>query len=98
MTKSDLIQRLSKDTGLPQGQAGKFVNDVFDVIAEALQKGEEVRITGFGTFRASETKERVGRNPRTGEEITIPAGKRVGFTAGSGLLGTIKGDEKNRAA
>jgi len=93
MTKSDLIQQVAKDTGLSQNQTGKIVNEIFDAIADALQNGEDVRITGFGTFRTAETKERAGRNPRTGEEITIPASKRVSFTAGSGLLDAVRGEE-----
>jgi len=99
VTKSDLIQQLSRETGLSQSQSGNIVNDVFDLIARSLQKGEEVRITGFGSFRSAETKQRLGRNPRTGQMITIPAGRRVSFSAGSGLLGTVRGDgEKTRAA
>ncbi len=98
MTKSDLIQQISKDTGLSQNQSGRIVNRVFQTIAEALQKGEEVRITGFGTFRSTETKERTGRNPRTGEEIRIPAGRRVSFSAGSALMGTVRGEESKRHA
>src|SRR2546430_1964937 len=90
MTKSELIQSVGRDTGMSQSQAGKVVNEVFDSIARTIQNGEEVRITGFGTFRAVQTKERPGRNPRTGQEITIPAGRRVSFTAGSGLLGGAK--------
>lgn len=91
MTKSDLISELSKDMGISGNQAGKVVNKVFDIIGEALQKGDDVRITGFGTFRQTETKERPGRNPRTGEQIQIPASKRVSFTAGSGLLENVRG-------
>lgn len=101
MTKSDLIARLSKDTGISQNQSGKIVNDIFNIITEALQQGDDVRITGFGTFRTSETRERPGRNPRTGEEIIIPAGKRVSFTAGVGLLESVRGGSqpsKRRAA
>jgi DNA-binding protein HU-beta len=102
VTKSDLIQQISRETGLSQNQSGKIVNAIFDEIANALQNGDEVRITGFGTFRTSETKERTGRNPRTGEEIQIPASKRVAFTAGSGLLSTVRGEQhsgkKQRAA
>jgi DNA-binding protein HU-beta len=99
MTKSELIQSVARDTGMSQSQAGKVVNAVFDTIARSLQDGQEVRLTGFGTFRTVETKERPGRNPRTGEEITIPAGRRVGFTAGTGLLGSDKeGDSNKRAA
>jgi len=96
MTKSDLVQQVAKDTGLSQNQTSKIVNEVFDAITDALQKGEDVRITGFGTFRTAETKERTGRNPRTGEEITIPAGKRVAFTAGSGLLETVRGESSGK--
>jgi nucleoid DNA-binding protein len=98
MTKSDLIHQLSADTGLSQSQAGKVVNEVFNLIASSLQKGDDVRITGFGTFRVSETKERTGRNPRTGTPITIPAGKRVVFAPGSGLSETVKGEDQNKAA
>lgn len=97
MTKSDLIQQLSKDMGMSGNQAGKVVNKVFDLIGDALQKGEDVRITGFGTFRSSETKERPGRNPRTGEQIQIPAGKRISFSAGSGLLESVRGGKQQAA-
>jgi DNA-binding protein HU-beta len=96
MTKSDLVQQVAKDTGLSQNQTSKIINEIFDAISESLQKGEDVRITGFGTFRTAETKERSGRNPRTGEEITIPAGKRVSFTAGSGLLESVRGESSGK--
>jgi len=98
MTKSDLIQAIGKDAGLSRAQAGKLVNEMFDLMTEALQKGEEVRITGFGTFRTTDTKERVGRNPRTGEEIRIPPSRRVNFAAGSGLLNTIRGSDSGTQA
>jgi DNA-binding protein HU-beta len=99
MTKSELIQSVARETGLSQSQANKVVNSVFDQIARALQNGEEVRLTRFGTFRTLETKERIGRNPRTGQEITIPAGRRVSFTAGAALLGSDKdGDHRKQAA
>ncbi len=98
MTKSDLIQQISKDAGISQSQAGKLVTEVFNQIAGALQKGDEVRITGFGTFRVTETKERTGRNPRTGQPLTIPASKRVTFAPGSGLSNQVRGEDETRAA
>jgi DNA-binding protein HU-beta len=98
MTKSDLIQRVSKDTGLSLTQSGKVVNDVFDTITNALKGGEEVRITGFGTFKVTKTAARTGRNPRTGEQITIPAGKRPSFSAGSGLVEAVRGGGQAKSA
>ena len=95
MTKSELIQSLSADAGLSQSQAGKIVNRLFDAIAEALQRGDEVRLTGFGTFRVTETAERTGRNPRTGAAIRIPPGKRVSFAAGTGLVGAVRGEGRS---
>lgn len=91
MTKSDLIQRISKDTGLSMNQTSKVVNDVFSVITESLEKGEDVRVTGFGTFRIAHTSERAGRNPRTGEPMRIPASKRPAFSAGAGLVEAVRG-------
>ncbi|HVC31970.1 MAG TPA: HU family DNA-binding protein [Chloroflexota bacterium] len=92
MTKSDLIQRVSKDTGLSLTQSGKVVNEVFDTITDSLKTGEDVRVTGFGTFRVTQTGARKGRNPRTGEEIMIPAGKRPSFSAGAGLVEAVRGE------
>jgi DNA-binding protein HU-beta len=98
VTKSELIQSIARETGLSQSQASKVINCVFDTIASQLHRGEEVRLTGFGTFRMMETKARPGRNPRTGQPITIPAGRRVGFTAGSGLTDFDKGGVSGKRA
>ena len=94
MTKTDLVNKVAKDTGLTQAQAGKVVSDVFDVITSSLRNGEEVRVTGFGTFKVTSTSQRTGRNPRTGEAITIPAGKRPSFSAGAGLVEAVRGSKK----
>jgi len=98
MTKSDLIQRISKDTGLSMNQSTKVVNDIFSTITMALKDGEDVRITGFGTFKVTQTSERAGRNPRTGEPMRIPAGKRPTFSAGAGLLESVRGGEMKQHA
>jgi len=61
------------------------LNGLLDSITETLQSGDDVSLIGFGTFKVSERAERKGRNPKTGEEITIPACKAVKFTAGKAL-------------
>ena len=83
--KSELTARVAQRTGLPKSQAAKAVNAVIDEISGALAKKEGVSLTGFGSWRVSETKARQGRNPRTGQAINIPAGSRVSFRPGSTL-------------
>ena len=95
MNKSDLIQRLADDAALPRAQAGRIINLLFDpaegVIARAMKKGEQVAITGFGTFEQRQRAARVGRNPRTGEAVKTKAKKVPGFRAGATLKQTVSG-------
>src|SRR3954452_12365220 len=83
--KSELTSQVAQKTGLPKSQAAKAVNAVVDAISEALAKKEGVSLTGFGSWRVTETKARQGRNPRTGQAINIPAGSRLSFRPGSTL-------------
>ncbi len=62
---------------------------MFSAITEALKSGDEVRLVGFGSFAANDRAARVGRNPRTGEEIQVPAAKAPKFTAGKGLKDAV---------
>jgi DNA-binding protein HU-beta len=89
--KTELQQEVAEKAGLNKAQAGRAVDAVLDAITNALQSGEEVRLTGFGTFRVANTAARTGRNPRTGESINIAAGKRPAFTAGSRLKQAVSG-------
>src|SRR5919199_3931955 len=89
--KSELTARVAQRTGLPKAQAAKAVNAVVDTISEALAKKEGVSLTGFGSWRVTETKARQGRNPRTGQAINIPAGSRVSFRPGSTLSTGVRG-------
>jgi DNA-binding protein HU-beta len=89
--KTELAQQVAEQAGLSRSQANKAVDAVLDTITTSLQQGEEVRLTGFGSFRVTETKERTGRNPRTGETLNIAAGRRPTFTAGSRLKQTVGG-------
>ncbi|CAK0759576.1 DNA-binding protein HU [Azospirillaceae bacterium] len=79
MNQAELIDSVVAASGLSKGDATRVVHEVFQKIASTLGKGDEVRISGFGTFVAAERAEREGRNPRTGETVTIPASKTAKF-------------------
>jgi DNA-binding protein HU-beta len=89
MTKSEFVDRVAANTGLSKKDATTAVESVIHVIEEALQSGEEVNFTGFGKFHVAERGAREGRNPRTGETMTIAASRVPRFTAGSGLKKAI---------
>lgn len=73
MNKSDLVKALANDTGLTQTDANKALDALLDIVIEAIKKGDQVAITGFGTFAAKKRPARDGRNPRTGETVKIKA-------------------------
>ena len=89
MNKVDLIAKVAEETGLSRNDATRAVDSVFDIITKALKKGDEVRLVGFGTFNVSKRAASVGRNPRTGEQIEIPASKQPKFRAGKGLKDSV---------
>jgi len=83
--KSDLIDQLVNDLDLTKKQAGEAVEGVFGKVADTLAAGERAQVPGFGTFSISERSAREGRNPATGETITIPASKAVRFKPAKNL-------------
>lgn len=89
MNKQDLIGAVAESSGLSKGDATKAVEGVFDAITSALKKGDEVRLVGFGTFSVSQRKASTGRNPRTGETMTIKASAQPKFKAGKGLKDSV---------
>ncbi|MBA16937.1 HU family DNA-binding protein [Sphingosinithalassobacter portus] len=89
MNKQELIGLVADTASLSKGDASKAVEAVFDSISTALKKGDEVRLVGFGTFSVSKRKASVGRNPRTGEEMTIKASNQPKFKAGKGLKDAV---------
>lgn len=91
LRKTDLQQRVAEQTGLNKAQAGRAVDAVLDTISSALASGDDVNLTGFGTFRVASTSPRTGRNPRTGESIQIAGGKRAAFRPGSRLRDAVSG-------
>jgi DNA-binding protein HU-beta len=80
MTKSQLVQRLAEATELNKKQADAVLQKLVDVTVSSVRKGDPVKIPGLGTFRKVQTKARMGRNPQTGEQIKIPARKKVRFS------------------
>lgn len=91
-SKAEMVARVAEESGITRAQAQKAVDSLLSMIGSTLSQGQNVSLSGFGTFRVTNTKERQGRNPATGASITIPAGKRIGFTAGSRLSGMVRGD------
>jgi DNA-binding protein HU-beta len=85
MTKADLVKLLSEKTGATQSEASKAIDAVFEGLKGALVNGEAITVVGFGTLKVMERSERQGRNPRTGEAITIAAQKTVKFSIGKRL-------------
>ncbi|MCD5396268.1 MAG: HU family DNA-binding protein [Candidatus Pacebacteria bacterium] len=90
MTKQDLVEVLAKKTGCSKAHCNEYLNVLLDEITKALAKGKDVILTGFGTFTVVKRKARVGRNPRTGEEIKIPAMKVPRFRPGKSLKAKVK--------
>jgi len=78
LTKADLIEEVLRLTELPRKESETIVETIFDSIIAALQKGEKIEIRGFGSFRTRNRRGRVGRNPKTGTKVEVPA-KKIPF-------------------
>lgn len=89
MNKAELIAAVAEKTALSKKDAEKAVNAAFDTIVETLVAGEKVQMVGFGIFDIKERGERVGRNPKTREEIKIPASKVPFFKPGKAMKDAI---------
>ena len=85
MNKAELIEQVARTADLSQASAARAVDAIFGAIASSLRNGEHVMLTGFGSFSVAERAARNGRNPRTGEPITIAASRNPRFKAGKGL-------------
>lgn len=90
MNKAELLKEISHKTGLKRDDSKKALDAIFETITEAMVSGEKVQIMGFGSFKARNTKERMGVNPQNlTERIVIPAGKKVYFKPSKTLKETI---------
>jgi DNA-binding protein HU-beta len=85
MNKGDLVNTVAEKANLSRGDAGKALDAALDTITEALKRGEEVKIVGFGSFVVANRAAGQARNPRTGETVNVPASKSPKFRAGAGL-------------
>ncbi|MDQ4099878.1 MAG: HU family DNA-binding protein [Chloroflexota bacterium] len=85
MRKQELVHSVAQATGQSEAQAAKSVNAVFETIQSSLASGEEVTVSGFGSFRVVERSARQGRNPQTGDSMTIAARKSPVFRPGTQL-------------
>jgi DNA-binding protein HU-beta len=90
MTKADLISTIAKDAKITKAGAEKALNAFSGAVTQALKKGGRITLTGFGTFYVASRKARMGRNPRTGKEIRIPATKVAKFKPGINLKQVVK--------
>lgn len=96
MNKAELIAAVAEQTGEPKTKVSDTVDAVFDALTKALQAGDEVRVPNFGVFKVVETAARKARNPQTGEEVKVPAGRRARFQAGKALKEALEAKPKGK--
>jgi DNA-binding protein HU-beta len=85
MIKLDIINRVADKTGVPKQKAEQVVDALFNAMKEAMAQGKRIELRGFGVFVVKPRKRGIGRNPRTGTEVPIPAGKTIRFKPGKEL-------------
>lgn len=85
LTRAEIAEQLNRQIGLSRAESGQLVEQVLNLVAEALENGENVKISGFGTFVLRDKNERVGRNPKTGIEVPITSRRVLTFRASQSL-------------
>lgn len=96
MTKADLIEEVSKMVELTRKDSEVVVDTIFDSIVHSLRSGDKIEIRGFGSFRTRQRKPRVGRNPKTGERVDVPA-KKIPFFKPSKELKDVVNQTQSQA-
>lgn len=91
MNKRDLVDAVAAQVGRPRAEVASTVDAVFALITAALSRGEKVAVSGFGNFDARQVAERLARNPRTGESVTVPARTAARFKASRNLKTALGG-------
>jgi integration host factor subunit alpha len=92
MTKGDIVERIYERVGFSKKEASEVVESIFELIKSRLEQGEKVKISGFGNFVVHQKRPRKGRNPQTGEEITISGRKVLSFKASPVLKKSMNTD------
>jgi integration host factor subunit beta len=95
MTKADLVEEVSKVTELTRKDSEVIVDTLFESVIKALRTGDKLEVRGFGSFRVRQRNARVGRNPKTGEKVEVPA-KRVPYFKPSKELKDLINDENGQ--
>ena len=90
MTKANIVEEVYKKVGFSKSQAAEIVETVFETMKQVLERGEKLKISGFGNFTPRDKKTRIGRNPKTGEEIPITARRVVTFHASQKLKAMVE--------
>ena len=90
MNKAELIDKIAEAVDVSKATAARALDAVTESITKELKKGDGISLTGFGTFTVAKRKARTGRNPRTGQEIRIPARKTAKFRPGKALKEAVK--------
>ncbi len=89
MNKTELIDHIAKKAEITKADAGRALNAALDTIVEALAKGEDVALLGFGSFKTAVRAAREGKNPRTGEKLAIPESSVPKFSAGAAFKAAV---------
>ena len=95
MTKADIVEILQAGTGMNKKESAEMMEEVFSIIKSTLEQGENLKISGFGSFVVKQKDDRRGRNPQTGETITISSRRIVTFKPSSILRNAINSDQGN---
>ncbi len=90
LTKAEMAEKLFQDLGINKREAKEFVELFFEEVRGALERGSQVKLSGFGNFNLRDKKERPGRNPKTGQEIPITARRVVTFHPGQKLKARVE--------
>jgi integration host factor subunit beta len=98
LTKADLIEEVLRLTELPRKESETIVETIFDSIIAALQKGDKIEIRGFGSFRTRQRRGRIGRNPKTGAKVDVPAKKIPFFKPSKELKDFVNSAEAQASA